>query len=120
MVVDDRGVESEEGEWFDGMVLQMHLAMMSSSGNKISDGSNYQTMGIKEENGPHASSRLDLEQTERKLGVSEISDGNVKSDTSIKGQEESSSVLKHKEIKGAEASHALKCANNIGKKHKLG
>ncbi|XXG70707.1 hypothetical protein AAC387_Pa07g0124 [Persea americana] len=33
--------------------------------------------------------------------------------------EDSSSVFKQKDVKGVEASHALKCANNPGKKHKL-
>ncbi|KAK9162944.1 hypothetical protein Syun_003846 [Stephania yunnanensis] len=94
-------------------------AETSSGGNRILDGSNYLTMGIKEENGPHASSRFDPEQTETKLGVTGSLDGTVKGDASIEGQEDSSSVLKHKEIKGFEASLALKCANNLGKKHKL-
>ncbi|XP_058096737.1 uncharacterized ATP-dependent helicase C29A10.10c-like [Magnolia sinica] len=45
------------------------------------------------------------------------SDGNIKGEVPTDGTDES--FMKQKEIKGVEASHALKCANNLGKRHKL-
>ncbi|KAK4757964.1 hypothetical protein SAY87_019265 [Trapa incisa] len=40
----------------------------------------------------------------------------VKKDSSVNAKEEPNTGLKHREVKGIEASYALKCANNLGKR----
>ncbi|XP_077224944.1 putative helicase MAGATAMA 3 [Tasmannia lanceolata] len=46
-------------------------------------------------------------------------DSNIKGDATPNGSEESFLNVKQKDVKGVEASHALKCANNPVKRHKL-
>ncbi|XP_042514271.1 probable helicase senataxin [Macadamia integrifolia] len=74
---------------------------------------------IKDENWSYASSGLDLESSEKMGNNSRHLEANAKGDTNIDGLEELSLVVNKKEVKGIEASHALKCANNPGKRHKL-
>ncbi|KAG9451589.1 hypothetical protein H6P81_011554 [Aristolochia fimbriata] len=50
---------------------------------------------------------------------SKIPDTNVKGDASADSLEETSFLPKPREVKGIEASHALKCANNPGKRNKI-
>ncbi|KAF5185214.1 Helicase sen1 [Thalictrum thalictroides] len=74
----------------------------------------------KDESSTLASSGLESQQAElvSYTGV-RISDGSVKGGACTDAQEESSSALKQKDIKGVEAIHSLKSTNNLGKKHKL-
>ncbi|OVA03119.1 putative helicase MAGATAMA 3 [Macleaya cordata] len=80
--------------------------------NEVSD-------AAKDENSSHASLGSEPEPSERARTGSRNSDGNMKGDTPIDGHEESSITVKHRDVKGVEASHALKCANNPGKRQKL-
>ncbi|XP_043720948.1 helicase sen1-like [Telopea speciosissima] len=73
----------------------------------------------KDENCSHASSGLDLESSGQMSNNSRHLESNAKGDVIVDGQEESSLVVNKKEVKGIEASHALKCGSNPGKRHKL-
>ncbi|XP_058085569.1 uncharacterized protein LOC131232997 isoform X2 [Magnolia sinica] len=72
----------------------------------------------KEENS-HASLESEQELFERSHNNCKNSDGNVKGQVPSDNLEDSSSVVKQKDVKGVEASHALKFANNPGKRHKI-
>ncbi|CBI19136.3 unnamed protein product, partial [Vitis vinifera] len=100
-------VEREEGEWSDD----------ESSAN-VYGSSIFES--TKEENNSHASVTLDPDTHDQRSNSSRNSEGNGKGDVGpMDGQEEPGLVPKLKEVKGVEASFAVKCANNPGKKHKL-
>ncbi|KAI3949324.1 hypothetical protein MKW98_023261 [Papaver atlanticum] len=63
--------------------------------------------------------RSESEPSDRAHTASRNSDGNKKVDMPGDGPDELSITVKQKEVKGVEASHALKCANNPGKRHRL-
>ncbi|XAR48576.1 hypothetical protein NMG60_11031445 [Bertholletia excelsa] len=69
---------------------------------------------IKEENGCHSSIGLDPDTNDLRSNTGQNSEGNSKDDMSVDELEESSLVPKPREIRGVKASHALKCANNLG------
>ncbi|XP_057502593.1 helicase sen1-like isoform X2 [Actinidia eriantha] len=71
---------------------------------------------IKDENGDRISLGLDLDTSGQKSISSRSLGGNCEGDVSMDGREEPGLVPKQKEVKGIEASHALKCANNPGKR----
>ncbi|GFY85806.1 P-loop containing nucleoside triphosphate hydrolases superfamily protein [Actinidia rufa] len=71
---------------------------------------------IKDENSYHTSLGLDVDKNDQKSSNSRNSEGNCKGDISMDGQEEAELVPRQREVKGVEASHALKCANNPGKR----
>lgn len=73
----------------------------------------------KDMNCTHTSLGSDPEPSERTCNNSRHPEGNAKADVAINGHEESSLVVNRREVKGVEAIHALKCANNPGKRHKL-
>ncbi|KAF8404559.1 hypothetical protein HHK36_009446 [Tetracentron sinense] len=73
----------------------------------------------KDENSSQASSGLDPEPSDRTHNSNGNSDGNAKGDIPMDGQEEFLSLVNQREVKGVEANHVLKSANNPGKKHKL-
>lgn len=122
-------VEKEEGEWSDAegsgdahggsgrreRVLTGHgkesLEKATNAGNMSRNDEK-----IKDENNDLTSSGLDPDTNDRKSNSSRNPDGNCRGDMSIDGQEELGFVPKQREIKGIEASHALKCANNSGKR----
>ncbi|KAI4337718.1 hypothetical protein L6164_016100 [Bauhinia variegata] len=58
----------------------------------------------------------ELNHNEQKNNSIHNSDSNIKDETSMDVQEEPSLVPKQKEVKGIEASHALRCVNNPGKR----
>ncbi|XP_010261244.1 PREDICTED: uncharacterized protein LOC104600108 isoform X2 [Nelumbo nucifera] len=66
-----------------------------------------------------ASLGLEPEPSDGTCNNSRQSEGNSKVDVAMDGQEESSVVVNKREVKGVEASHALRCANNPGKRNKL-
>lgn len=80
-----------------------------SSNNKVSD-------SIIDEKSSHASVGLESDLSEQKSSSIQNSEINVKNEASKDVQEEPNLVPKQKEVKGIEASHALRCANNLGKR----
>ncbi|MCL7048360.1 hypothetical protein MKW94_000768 [Papaver nudicaule] len=72
------------------------------------------TDGVKEEIRGSVS-----EPSDRTHTVSRNLDGNIKVDMPVDGPDEPSITTKQREVKGVEASHALKCANIPGKRQKL-
>ncbi|PSS17408.1 Helicase like isoform 1 [Actinidia chinensis var. chinensis] len=74
---------------------------------------------IKVENGDCTSLGLDLDTSGQKSIRSRSLGGNCEGDMSMDGREEPGLVPKQKEVKGIEASHALKCANNPGKRSRF-
>ncbi|XP_019259459.1 PREDICTED: probable helicase DDB_G0274399 [Nicotiana attenuata] len=66
-----------------------------------------------------SSLELDPDTNDRKSNSSRNSETSNKADIAMDGQEDSGQVPKHREIRGAEAIHALKCANNFGKRPKI-
>ncbi|KAL4604072.1 hypothetical protein ACB092_10G167600 [Castanea dentata] len=80
-----------------------------SSGVKMSQ-------STKDENSSHASLGLDPDHNDQKVINGRNPDGNAKGEASFDGQEESSLVPKQREVKGIEATHARKFANNLGKR----
>lgn len=67
----------------------------------------------------NVSLELDRDTSDRKSNSSRNSETSSKTDITMDGQEDSGQVPKHREIRGVEASHALKCANNFGKRPKV-
>ncbi|XP_057536005.1 uncharacterized ATP-dependent helicase C29A10.10c-like [Amaranthus tricolor] len=140
--------EKEEGEWSDGDFSGPHASQKveeksSSSGNKALN-----ELGVAASSGVAANvtpAVLSSKRTSRdsspadpqkcqdnyslirsdavppdevKCGTHINLNGNAERNLSIETQGDSEPVPKHKEIKGVEANHALKCANSLGK-HKL-
>lgn len=141
--VDAQAVEREEGEWSDGegsanVYGSSGMQEQSISGSGKAQAVSEQLDGhasnvveeslpcdlkvfesTRDENNSHASvTTNDIH--DQRSSSSRNSEGNGKGDVgSIDGLEEPGLVPKPKEVKGVEASHAVKCANNPGKKHKL-
>ncbi|GAV59278.1 LOW QUALITY PROTEIN: AAA_11 domain-containing protein/AAA_12 domain-containing protein [Cephalotus follicularis] len=121
-----QAVEKEEGEWSDaedsadvnagsilleqGKATQQGLSeVMECSSVKILE-------SIMAENNSQASGGLDQDLSDHKSNGSRNFEGSTKADTSMDDQDESGLALKQREVKGIEASQALKCANNPGKR----
>ncbi|KAB1206603.1 Helicase sen1 [Morella rubra] len=131
-------VEREEGEWSDAegsadacenislgeldKTAQEHetsdmrdrfassaAAVSISSGAKI-------VQSLKDENSSHTSLGWDPDPLDQKSSSSRNSECNARGDAFSDGQEEPGFVPKPRDVKGIEASHALKCANNPGKR----
>ncbi|KAK9026431.1 hypothetical protein V6N11_039270 [Hibiscus sabdariffa] len=64
----------------------------------------------------HTSFRFEQNLSDQKSNNSRNSEGNAKGNISVDRQEEPGLVPKLREVKGIEASYALKCANNPGKR----
>ncbi|XP_057744318.1 helicase sen1-like isoform X3 [Arachis stenosperma] len=140
-----QSTEREEGEWSDdevsadvngshnllqqsqvsqeqttsGMVDGGGVASESKSGNITSESKSGNTKGPDstiDEKSSRASVGLESNSTEQKSNIVPNSDGSIKSEASNDAQEEPSLIPKQKEVKGIEASHALRCANNPGKR----
>ena len=71
---------------------------------------------INDEKSSHASIGLESNSSEQKSNSIPNSESNIKSEASVDAQEEPPLIPKPKEVKGIEASHALRCANNPGKR----
>ncbi|CAL5348743.1 unnamed protein product [Camellia sinensis] len=133
-------VEKEEGEWSDAEGCAdtygstcMPEQSLSDYGKELQEkgidnvmdhcdpGANVESVSrndenIRDENSDHTSLGLDLDTNDQKSNSSRNSEGNCKGDISVDGQEESGLVPKQKDVKGVEASHALKCAITPGKR----
>lgn len=81
----------------------------ASQDNEKGNGENYNISSLE----------LDRDTSDRKSNSSRNSETSSKADITMDGQEDSGQVPKHREIRGVEASHALKCANNFGKRPKV-
>ncbi|KAJ6919894.1 hypothetical protein NC651_013741 [Populus alba x Populus x berolinensis] len=129
-------VEREEGEWsdaegtanvcagnsmhekgkasqFQGMSevegTSVMVSMNVSSSVKVID-------NTKAESCDRVSPGLDQGQNDYKNNGSRNSNGNANDDVCMDGQEEIASVSKQREVRGIEASHALKFSTNLGKR----
>ncbi|KAA8544548.1 hypothetical protein F0562_022593 [Nyssa sinensis] len=116
---DARAVEKEEGEWSnaDGSddaygSNSMHKRSITAY---VKDAQEKGMPGMMD----GCDSGLDTDTNDQKSNISRNPEGNGKGDISTDGPEESGLIVKQREVKGVEASHALKCANNPGKRPKL-
>ncbi|KAK4428500.1 putative ATP-dependent helicase C29A10.10c [Sesamum alatum] len=128
--VDTQAIEKEEGEWSDaeGSVDAYRRSVIHEDSSGTSDkqvlekgavemmGTNVPAGGV--ENISLNPGDVKNENDGPVFGPSpETND--KKCDTSINGQEDAAPVQKQREVRGVEANHALKCANNLGKRPKL-
>ncbi|CAK9174268.1 unnamed protein product [Ilex paraguariensis] len=140
---DFQAVEKEEGEWsdaegstddFKGSTMQEYVITGNDKGSQENGMAELMAQNdaggalehvpqhaesVEDENSNHPSLGLDSDTNDRKSNTSRNSEGSCKGDFSIDGHEDSALVLKRKEVKGVEASHAPKYANNTGKRPKL-
>ncbi|KAK9269966.1 hypothetical protein L1049_025539 [Liquidambar formosana] len=141
-----QAVEREEGEWSDAegsadvmgssSVHEQSMAgyVKPSQEQGVAEMMDHRASGLaaeniscnvrisestKDENCSHALLGLDPDPQDYKSNSSRSSEGISKGDISMDGQEEPGLVPKQREVKGVEASHALRVANNLGKRHKL-
>uniref|UniRef100_A0A7N0V5N1 Uncharacterized protein n=1 Tax=Kalanchoe fedtschenkoi TaxID=63787 RepID=A0A7N0V5N1_KALFE len=122
-----QSAEKEEGEWSDAEGLldaavstSVHEQSMSSNDRPTQENGvdALRANKIADEEKNNALSAVDSGQEELKSNNNNL-EGTSKGDVSMDGQEEQSSVRMQREVKGVEASHALRCANNLGNKNKL-
>lgn len=133
-----RNVEREEGEWLDDdgaadphRSSSLHEPGKSSRGkgmieledsnasgvvNEIVSCNGKISESVKGENSASAPAGLNLHPNDNESNDSHNVEGNAKIDSSNGILEEASVGTKQKEVKGIEASYALKCANNPGKR----
>ncbi|KAK6257400.1 hypothetical protein QUC31_000859 [Theobroma cacao] len=123
-----QAVEREEGEWSDAegsadaygnsSLLEEVKASQEQGVPEVMDSSasgvTVESVSATEKS--HSPLRMDQILNDQKGNNSRNSEGNGKGDVSIDGQEDPGLVPKQREVKGIEASHALKCANNPGKR----
>lgn len=133
-----RNVEREEGEWLDDdgaadphRSSSLHESGKASRGKGTIELEDTNASGVvneivscngkisdsgKGENSASAPAGLNLHPNDSESNDSHNVEGNAKIDSSNGVQEETSVGTKQKEVKGIEASYALKCANNPGKR----
>ena len=140
-----QSTEREEGEWSDeegfanvdgcNNLLQGSQASQEQPTSRMVDGcvavgseskssnitsesksSNIKGDSTNDEKSSRSSVGLESNSSEQKSNSIPNSESNIKCEASIDAQEEPSLVPKQKEVKGIEASHALRCANNPGKR----
>ncbi|KAK1287351.1 putative helicase MAGATAMA 3 [Acorus calamus] len=130
-----QGIEREEGEWSDVegtteakkhdlMITDNGVTTKGHSGTESTEISGSTSCKITLDEGVDPNKEVrSLASVPEPLENAQSSgrniDGIVKGDTPGDGSEESSVVAKPKEVRGIEASHALRVANNPTKKHKL-
>lgn len=115
-------VEREEGEWSDneGCTEAVNDRVAVIASENIFNNVNIGERRTNQENSSCPASLVVEEPSDQNNNTSHNSEGNnAKDDASMNGQQETDSTQKQRELKGSEAIHALKCANNPGKKHKL-
>ncbi|TYG69709.1 hypothetical protein ES288_D05G252800v1 [Gossypium darwinii] len=118
-----QAMEREEGEWSDAEGTAdaygnfcMHEEVKASQEQGVQElesnalGVTVESVSAAENS--HSPLRLEPHLNENKGNSVQISEGDSKGNISIDGQEEPVLVPKQREVKGIEASHALKCANN--------
>ncbi|KAK4722285.1 hypothetical protein R3W88_012518 [Solanum pinnatisectum] len=137
--LDMQVAEKEEGEWSDAegstyadkncgfndksntdvdKALQEKSAVEPVSNSDKVGSVDYASQDNEKGNGENyniSSLELDRDTSDRKSNSSRNSETSSKADITMDGQE----VPKHREIRGVEASNALKCANNFGKRPKV-
>lgn len=134
-------VEREEGEWFDAEGCPDSHESNSANGRSLVDNEKVSdevmdpcASSVSVENGPCSvkiseSNRDDITsptslghtrdlQDQKSHSVQNL-EGMVKGDATVDSQDKSRLVMKQREVKGVEASHALKCANSLGKRLKV-
>ncbi|XWS23864.1 hypothetical protein CRYUN_Cryun28dG0051900 [Craigia yunnanensis] len=117
-----QAVEREEGEWSDAYGnSSLHEEVKASQEQGVQEVMDSSASGMTVESVSAAENnlsplRLDQNLNDQKGNGGQNSEGSGKGDISIDGQEEPGLVPKQREVKGIEASHALKCANNPGKR----
>ncbi|XP_027337968.1 uncharacterized ATP-dependent helicase C29A10.10c-like isoform X2 [Abrus precatorius] len=132
-----QSTEREEGEWSDeegfadvnggkNLLQQIQASEEQATSGTVDGGvavaSDSKSSNIKSSNSinheksSHASIGLESNSSEQKSNSIPNSESNVKNEASIDAQEEPTLIPKQKEVKGIEASHALRCANNPGKR----
>ncbi|XP_065881867.1 uncharacterized ATP-dependent helicase C29A10.10c-like isoform X1 [Euphorbia lathyris] len=137
-LADPGAEEREEGEWSDiegsadapagssflelrkaSQVCQRSESMECTASGMATEnisGITKITDNIKVESGGRISQDLDPRLNDQKSNSSRNSNSNANGDASMDSQEENASVPKTREVKGVEANHALKSANNLGKR----
>ncbi|GMI64866.1 hypothetical protein like AT4G30100 [Hibiscus trionum] len=98
--------------------LEKNLSDQKGNNSQISEGNasrvTVNTVSATEKS--HTPLRLEQNLSDQKGNNSQNSEGNAKGDISVDRLEEPGLVPRQKEVKGIEASYALKCANNPGKR----
>ncbi|KAL9257030.1 putative ATP-dependent helicase C29A10.10c, partial [Drosera capensis] len=134
--LNSQDVDREEGEWSDGersanaCASNSRYEIACNSYNKASEdvvmdsGNDFSgSGGLADESSSyvnnHSSAQTDMNLQDVEGSNNNILDANAEADASIDSLDDRESVSKRKELKGVEASYALKCANNIGKKHNI-
>ncbi|XP_051123424.1 uncharacterized ATP-dependent helicase C29A10.10c [Andrographis paniculata] len=120
-------IEKEEGEWSDaeGSVDACRNFIQGGSvggGPKLVLENAAQMMENSASAGGMPNKSASLSENKNESGISLLGNpetNDKKGDTSMDGQEDSSQVPKQRETRGIEASHASKCASNMGKRPKL-
>ncbi|KAL9678573.1 hypothetical protein QQ045_016419 [Rhodiola kirilowii] len=124
---DGLGAEKEEGEWSDAedvpdAAVSTNVPEQTMNRNdKPIQGNGVDTLKASRSMDDEKSnilSAIDSGPQDLKSSNSNL-EGTVKGDVATDGQEEQSSIRKQREVKGVEASHALRCANNLATKNKL-
>ncbi|KAK4390270.1 hypothetical protein Sango_2090300 [Sesamum angolense] len=100
--VDAQTIEKEEGEWSD------------AEGSVDA----YRRSVIYEDSSGKNDTQVLEKGTVEMMGTN-VSAGGVENISLNPGDEDAAPVQKQREVRGAEANHALKCANNLGKRPKL-
>ncbi|KAM7257179.1 hypothetical protein ACFE04_012920 [Oxalis oulophora] len=110
-------VEKEEGEWSDAEdELSKPEKQHGLPAPQMIDNSSVK-ITMAENSSDQASVGLDNDSNDQKSNQNQSSEGNAATgDVSVDSQKESGFVPKQREVKGVEAIHALKCANNPGKR----
>ncbi|MBA0624165.1 hypothetical protein Godav_009563 [Gossypium davidsonii] len=124
-----QAAEREEGEWSDAedsadasgnnSIHEEVKASQKRAINEVMDHSSasgmiIQSVSATENN--HSPLKPDQFLNDQMGNSSQNSEGSGKGDIPIDGQEEPGLVSKQREVKGIEASHTLRCANNLGKR----
>ncbi|MBA0864944.1 hypothetical protein Goshw_007548 [Gossypium schwendimanii] len=124
-----QAAEREEGEWSDAedsadasgnnSIHEDVKASQKRAINEVMDHSSasgmiIQSVSATENN--HSPLKPDQFLNDQMGNSSQNSEGSGKGDIPIDGQEEPGLVSKQREVKGIEASHTLKCTNNLGKR----
>ncbi|KAE8704419.1 alcohol dehydrogenase-like 7 [Hibiscus syriacus] len=98
--------------------LEQHLSDQKGNNSRNSEGNalglTVDTVSATEKS--HTPLRLEQIPSDQKGNISRNSEGKAKGDISVDRQEEPGLLPKQREVKGIEASYALKCANNPGKR----
>ncbi|KAK8691905.1 hypothetical protein V6N13_075398 [Hibiscus sabdariffa] len=115
-----QAAEREEGEWSNAegsadIVKTSQEQGVNEAMDSSASGMIIKSVSATETN--HSPLKLDQCLNDQKGTCSRNSEGSGKGDIPIDDLEEPGLVPKQREVKGIEASHALRCANNLGKRN---